>query len=170
MSVPLLVETFLARYAVLYERPHPGLSQQLIGALNFFVSSVNTLCNKTMEDTIATVRQYETARVEYDAYRSDLDFYTTAPKTEVNAAKQRETQERFVKQKADFEKLRSDVQIKLKFLDENRVKVMHKQLLLFHNAVSAYFSGNAKALEATMAQFSIGVKSPNSATPSWVEQ
>ena len=31
-------------------------------ALNFFVSSVNTLCNKTMEDTIATVKQYETAR------------------------------------------------------------------------------------------------------------
>jgi hypothetical protein len=38
--------------------------QQLILALNFFVSSVNTLCNKTMEDTIFTVRQYETARSE----------------------------------------------------------------------------------------------------------
>ena len=36
--------------------------QQLILALNFFVSSVNTLCNKTMEDTIFTVKQYETAR------------------------------------------------------------------------------------------------------------
>ena len=35
----------------------------------------------------------------------------------------------------------------------------HKQLLLFHNAVSAYFSGNQSALESTMKQFSIKVKS-----------
>ena len=47
---------------------------------------------------------------------------------------------------------------------------MHKQLLLLHNAVSAYFSGNQSALEATMKQFSIKVQSPNSATPSWIEQ
>jgi hypothetical protein len=39
----------------------------------------------------------------------------------VNIAKQRETEEMFQKQKQEFEKLRSDVQIKLKFLDENRV-------------------------------------------------
>ena len=35
-EVPLLVETFLARYAMLYERPHPGLSQPLIAALNSY--------------------------------------------------------------------------------------------------------------------------------------
>ncbi len=33
-----------------------------MAALNFFVSSVNTLCHKTIEDTIATIRSYETAR------------------------------------------------------------------------------------------------------------
>jgi len=33
-EIPLLVETFLARYAVLYERPHTGLSQRLIEAMN----------------------------------------------------------------------------------------------------------------------------------------
>jgi len=142
----------------------------LISALNFFVSSVNTLCNKTMEDTIATVRQYEMSRVEYDAYRSDLEYYATTPQTEISLQKQRETEEVFARQKQEFEKLRSDVQIKLKFLDENRVKVMHKQLLLFHNAISAYFSGNQTALEATMKQFSIKVKSPNQAMPSWIEQ
>merc|ERR1712223_1374800 len=43
--------------------------ETLIKALNFFVSSVNTLCNKTMEDTIETVKQHEIARVEFDAYR-----------------------------------------------------------------------------------------------------
>lgn len=99
----------------------------LIQALNFFVSSVNTLCNKTIEDTIITVKHYETARIEYDAYRSDLEFYAAAPKTDVNQSKQRETQSVFEKQKQEFEKLRSDVQIKLKFLDENRVSLFSLQ-------------------------------------------
>lgn len=165
---PELQEEFL--YNAETQRTLTKNGQTLIGALNFFVSSVNTLCNKTMEDTIATVRQYEIARTEYDAYRSDLDYYLSAPKTDVNLAKQRETEEVFNKQKLEFERLRSDVQIKLKFLDENRVKVMHKQLLLLHNAVSAYFSGNQVALEATMKQFAIKVKSPNSSAPSWIEQ
>ena len=35
------------------------------GALNFFISSVNTLCNKTIEDTLMTVKQYEAARYMY---------------------------------------------------------------------------------------------------------
>ena len=73
-------------------------------------------------------------------------------------------------QKAEFEKLRADVSVKLRFLNENRVKVMHKQLLLFHNAVSAYFSGNQTALEATLKQFNIKMKTGNVAPPSWLEQ
>ena len=68
-----------------------------------------------------------------------MEFYATSPKTEVNIAKQRETEEMFQKQKQEFEKLRSDVQIKLKFLDENRVssfqnaeiRRMMNQVLLF---------------------------------------
>jgi len=165
---PELQEEFL--YNAETQRTLTKNGQILISALNFFVSSVNTLCNKTMEDTIATVKQYEIARTEYDAYRSDLEYYNSAPKTEINLAKKTETEDVFNRQKLEFERLRSDVQIKLKFLDENRVKVMHKQLLLLHNAVSAYFSGNQQALEATMKQFSINVKSPNSNTPSWIEQ
>lgn len=35
----------------------------LLSALNFFVSSVNTLCNKTIEDTLITIRQFENARL-----------------------------------------------------------------------------------------------------------
>ena len=91
----------------------------------------------------------------------------------MNQLKQAETLASFNNKKAEFEKLRSDVQIKLKFLDENRVKVaffswnifqcvwvvqvMQKQLLLFHNAVAGYFSGNQTALDATMKQFAIKV-------------
>lgn len=51
-----------------------------------------------------------------------------------------------------------------------QVKVMHKQLLLFHNATSAYFTGNATALDATLKQFNIKLKAANSGAPSWLEQ
>ena len=50
-----------------------------------------------------------------------------------------------------------------------QVKVMAKQLLLFHTAVSAYFSGNQEALEESMKQFNnkVQLKNPPS---SWIEQ
>jgi arfaptin len=44
---------------------------------------------------------------------------------------------------------------------------MHKQLVLFHNAISAYFSGNQQALEATLKQFNITMKPPSN--QSWLE-
>ena len=36
-----------------------------------------------------------------------------------------------------------------------QVKVMHQQLILFQNAVAAYFSGNQTALDGTVQQFSV---------------
>ena len=60
-------------------------------------------------------------RVEYDAYRTDLEYYAAGKDSEANQQKISETQISFNNKKAEFEKLRSDVQIKLKFLDENRV-------------------------------------------------
>lgn len=36
--------------------------EALLGAINFFVSSVDTLVNKTMEDTLMTIKHYENAR------------------------------------------------------------------------------------------------------------
>lgn len=36
--------------------------EMLLNALNTFLSTMNTLCNKTIEDTLMTVRQYEAAR------------------------------------------------------------------------------------------------------------
>ncbi len=47
---------------------------------------------------------------------------------------------------------------------------MHKQLLLFHNSISAYFSGNQTALESTLKQFNIKIQSPNAGAPSWLEK
>ncbi|XP_041357981.1 arfaptin-2-like isoform X2 [Gigantopelta aegis] len=145
--------------------------ETLLGALNFFTSSVNTLCNKTMEDTLTTVKQYEMARLEYDAYRTDLDTLgLTSPKDSATLNRLEAAKKKFEEHKIKFERLRSDVGIKLKFLEENKVKVMHKQLLLFHNAISAYFTGNESMLDSTLKQFNISLKRPNSDKPSWIEQ
>lgn len=47
---------------------------------------------------------------------------------------------------------------------------MHKQLLLFHNAISAYFAGNQQQLEQTLKQFNIKLKTPGAEKPSWLEE
>ncbi|XP_029457748.1 arfaptin-2 isoform X1 [Rhinatrema bivittatum] len=144
--------------------------ETLLGAVNFFVSSINTLVNKTMEDTLMTVKLYETARLEYDAYRSDLEELNLCPRDATTLSRIDLAQQNFHTHKEKYEKLRADVAIKLKFLEENKIKVMHKQLLLFHNAISAYFAGNQQQLEQTLKQFNIKLKSPGSDKPSWLEE
>jgi len=61
--------------------------------------------------------------VEYDAYRSDLEALQAAPRVGDATAAQKleDAQQRYQAHKEKFEKLRSDVSIKMKFLDENRV-------------------------------------------------
>ncbi|XP_054829474.1 arfaptin-2 isoform X2 [Eublepharis macularius] len=144
--------------------------ETLLGAVNFFVSSINTLVNKTMEDTLMTVKHYETARLEYDAYRTDLEELSLGPRDAGTLCRLDAAQANFQAHRVKYEKLRADVAVKLKFLEENKVKVMHKQLLLFHNAISAYFAGNQQQLEQTLKQFSIKLKSPGADKPSWLEE
>ncbi|KAK1883137.1 Arfaptin-2 [Dissostichus eleginoides] len=144
--------------------------ETLLGAVNFFVSSINTLVNKTMEDSLMTIKMYEGARLEFDAYRSDLEELSLGPKDAVAMARIDAAQQQYQVQKDKYERLRSDVIIKLKFLEENKVKVMHKQLLLFHNAISAYFAGNQQQLEQTLKQFNIKLRPPGADKPSWLEE
>ncbi|XP_038150355.1 arfaptin-2-like isoform X4 [Cyprinodon tularosa] len=144
--------------------------EALLGAINFFVSSVNTLVNKTMEDTLLTIRQYENARLEFDAYRSDLEELSLGPRDAAAMVRIEMAQQDYQVHREKYERLRSDVSIKLKFLEENKVKVMHKQLLLFHNAISAYFAGNQQQLEQTLIQFNVKLKPPGSDKPSWLEE
>ncbi|XP_041128334.1 arfaptin-2-like isoform X1 [Polyodon spathula] len=144
--------------------------ETLLGAINFFVSSINTLVNKTMEDTLMTVKLYENARLEFDAYRADLEELNMGPRDAVTLSRIDTAQQQFQIHKEKYERLRSDVTVKLKFLEENKVKVMHKQLLLFHNAISAYFAGNQQQLELTLKQFNVKLKPPGADKPSWLEE
>lgn len=144
--------------------------ETLLGAINFFISSVNTLVNKTIEDTLITVKQYETSRIEYDAYRTDLEELNLGPRDATTMPKIEQSQQMFQIHKEKYDQMRNDVSVKLKFLEENKVKVLHNQLVLFHNAIAAYFAGNQKQLEQTLKQFHVKLKTPGVDAPSWLEE
>ncbi|XP_075892916.1 arfaptin-2-like isoform X1 [Nelusetta ayraudi] len=144
--------------------------EALLSAISFFVCSVDTLVNKTMDDTLMTIKHYENARLEFDAYRSDLEELSLGPRDAAAMVRIEMSQHDYQVHRDKYERLRSDVTIKLKFLEENKVKVMHKQLLLFHNAISAYFAGNQQQLEQTLRQFNVKLKPPGSDKPSWLEE
>jgi hypothetical protein len=135
-----------------------------------------------------TIKQYELARLEFDAYRCDLEIMQQQQQT--TASKRNllmETQKQYEMHKNKYERLKADILIKMKFLDENRVsgplhqpcankqqgnssciltfkkvKVMQKQLSLHHEAIRAYFSGNKTVLEEVIKQFSIKPNNANS--------
>lgn len=60
-------------------------------------------------------------RLEYDAYRSDVDSLQLGPQDSSTASRLDDARSRFEEHKTKFDRLRSDVAIKLKFLDENKV-------------------------------------------------
>ena len=108
-----------------------------------------------MEDTLLTVNNYEGARLEYDAYRFDMEILQNSPQTDQKKEQLKNLEQELLVYKENYEKLKNDVLIKTKFLDENRIKVMKKQLVLFQSATAAYYSNNTVALEDIMKQFNI---------------
>ena len=81
-----------------------------------------------MEDSIMTVKAYESARIEYDAYRTDLESTQTGSRTAATAAKAEEAKQQFDVQKEKFDRLRNDLAIKLRFLEENKVYTLFRIL------------------------------------------
>ncbi|XP_029298248.1 arfaptin-1 isoform X3 [Cottoperca gobio] len=142
----------------------------LLSAINFFISSVDTLVDKTIEDTLVNIKQYEFARVEYDAYRTDLEELNLGPRDATTMPRIEHSQQQFQIHREKYERMRNDVAVKLNFLEENKVKVLHKQLVLFHNAIAAYYAGNQQQLEQTLKQFHIKLKMPGGDSPSWLEE
>lgn len=147
---PELQEEFLRNAET--QRSLTKNGELLLNALNFFSSSVSTLCNKTIEDSMISIRKFETARIELDACRTDL---LNSRSTNAGSVPDANIQAEYEKYKSNYENMRADIIVKMRLLDENRVKVMHKQLILLHNAVAAYYSGNAQLLESTLQQFNV---------------
>ena len=71
-------------------------------------------------------------RVEYDAYRTDIETATISPRDPV---KQDEAQKKFAAHRAKYDKLRTDVSIKLKFLEENKVCLTHINLCSCYHSI-----------------------------------
>ena len=86
-----------------------------------------------------TITNYERCRVEYDAYRNQLEELQMTQRNAMSG-KVRETQFKMDQARATYEQKRSDVGVKLELLDENRIKVMRQQCLLLHSATGLYSS------------------------------
>lgn len=98
--------------------------EKLIVAVEAFSTNIQTVSAKTMEDTLMTVRNYETARLNYDAYRTDLEkLKHQANASQAAGARLSLATVEFEKHKRRFEQLRQDVDIKLKLLDQNKVYI-----------------------------------------------
>lgn len=74
-----------------------------------------------------------TFRLEYDAYRSDLEELSMGPRDAVAMARIEAAQQQYQVQKDKYERLRSDVAIKLKFLEENKVRSIIRSLWMKKN-------------------------------------
>lgn len=156
---PDLIEEFTSNSETQRQLVRQG--EILIQDLNQFTSSLKTLCQKTMEDTLLTIRNYEAARLEYDAYKFDLESLKSVPHNEQKLHEIAILEQEVINYREKYENLKKDVAIKIKFLDENRVKVMKKHLVLFQKAINTYFTGNGEALCSTMKQINEANSSSN---------
>ena len=96
--------------------------ETLLAAVKHFTSNMQTVSTKTMDDTLQTVKVYESARVSYDAYRTECESLRKQASTSQRASNNlAAVSAEFEKHKKKFEQLRQDVDIKLKLLDENKV-------------------------------------------------
>lgn len=69
-------------------------------------------------------------RLEFDAYRADLEELNMGPRDAVTMARIEAAQQQYQIHKDKYERLRNDVTIKLKFLEENKV-TNHSHNFLF---------------------------------------
>lgn len=75
-----------------------------------------------MEDKgVETSLYHPLHRLEYDAYRTDLEELSLGPRDAGTRGRLESAQATFQAHRDKYEKLRGDVAIKLKFLEENKV-------------------------------------------------
>ncbi|CAD5221915.1 unnamed protein product [Bursaphelenchus xylophilus] len=138
-----LKQTLTDRSEVLRSFSHNG--DALIKSIGHFVSSLETLSNKTIKDTMWTIQVYEQARLEFDVYRHELS--TLKQNVDADQTKIPDVESRCNEHKKKYEQLKEDVRVKIALLDENRLKVMRTQLKQLEDGLSHWFGENIKTLE-----------------------
>uniref|UniRef100_A0A3Q1J8R9 AH domain-containing protein n=1 Tax=Anabas testudineus TaxID=64144 RepID=A0A3Q1J8R9_ANATE len=144
--------------------------ETLVDSINTFIFDMNTLINKTIEDTMINTKQYEASRIEYDAYRVDLEELNLKPRDEATLPKLEQAQEVFQSQREKYLKMRDDLSVKVKLLEENRVKVLHNQLWLLHSAVAAHCLSCHSFLQQNIQEIGENLSKPSTDAPSWLEE
>lgn len=142
--------------------------ETLSAAVISFTSDINTLVNKTIEDTMINAKQFEAVRIEYDAYRVDMEELNLGPHDPVTMPKLEEAQRNFQQQRERYQRSRDDLSVKLKLLEDNKVKVLHNHLWLLHNAVASHCLNCHRFVQNNMQQFQ-NLCNPTEDAPSWLE-
>ncbi|CAI5444336.1 unnamed protein product [Caenorhabditis angaria] len=115
--------------------------------LRFFISSMETVYNQTITDTLHTIYSTESARIEYDVDRNEISSAQESPNSKTLPAG---ATEKCQEKREKYENLKKDVRIKMRLLEENRISVVASQLEKLQTALAAYYSGNAKLLEKSV--------------------
>ncbi|KAF3698067.1 Arfaptin-1 ADP-ribosylation factor-interacting protein 1 [Channa argus] len=144
--------------------------ETLVESINAFTSDMDTLINKTIEDTMINAKQYEASRIEYDAYRVDLEELNLRPRDDTTLPKLEQAQKVFQSQKEKYLKIRGDLSVKVKLLEENKVKFLHNQLWLLHSAVAANSLSCHSFLQQNIQQAGENFSDPGVDAPSWLEE
>lgn len=141
--------------------------ETLTSAINSFTSDMNTLVNKTIEDTMINAKQYEAARIEYDAYRVDLEELNLGPRDPVTVPKLEQAQKNFQMQREKYQRSKEDLSVKIKLLEDNKVKVLSSQLWLLHSAVASHCLSCHHFLQNNIETKNLS--NPKVDAPSWLE-
>ncbi|CAI2348413.1 unnamed protein product [Caenorhabditis sp. 36 PRJEB53466] len=135
-----------------------GVGEQaasLDACLRYFISSMETVYNQTITDTLHTIYNTESARIEYDVDRNEITSATIPAQGQQPKSLPVGASEKCEEKKGRYEKLKSDAKIKMRLLEENRISVVAVQLEKLQSALAAYYSGNAKLLESSVRELSM---------------
>lgn len=64
---------------------------------------------------------FQTSRIEYDAYRVDLEELNLGPRDASTLPKLERAQKEFQSQREKYQRIRDDLSVKVKLLEENKV-------------------------------------------------
>lgn len=65
---------------------------------------------------------FPSSRIEYDAYRVDLEELNLGPRDDVTLPKLEQAQKNFQAQRERYAKIRDDLSVKVKLLESNKVR------------------------------------------------
>ncbi|VDL93941.1 unnamed protein product [Schistocephalus solidus] len=94
----------------------------IFAALDVFCGGLETFCNHTVPDTLATIRNLEQSRIVYDAYRSDMERLHIPQDAPDYPPGSSETK---------YCEIKAAVDVKINMLHENRVSFPARSVLTY---------------------------------------